>query len=152
MPRVFGRGSRSQPAALVSEHLEIYLADHRAGIVALRGIRSEALWLSMYGLPMSSNAIYIVLSRARMKHWASRSIRTCSEILRPPASRSMTQNTLALPHACSAIATSRPPNAITTKRALSKQADGCKIPFWRVVMGWLAPDDPESDPVMLKEG
>src|SRR5215469_17035189 len=53
------------PEMLV-RHLEIYLADHRARIVALRGIRSEALWLSMYGLPMSSNAIYIcVVARTR---------------------------------------------------------------------------------------
>jgi len=51
------------PEMLV-RHLEIYLADHRARIVALRGIRSEALWLSMYGLPMSSNAIYILRCRA----------------------------------------------------------------------------------------
>ena len=49
---------------MLARHLEIYLADHRAGIVALRGIRSEALWLSMYGLPMSSNAIYILRCRA----------------------------------------------------------------------------------------
>jgi integrase len=43
-------------------HLEVYLADHRSGIVALRGPRvgttSDALWLSMYGPPMTDNAIY----------------------------------------------------------------------------------------------
>ena len=45
------------PELLVA-HLEIYLADHRAGIVALRGFCSDALWLSMYGPPMTDNAIY----------------------------------------------------------------------------------------------
>jgi integrase len=44
-------------------HLQTYLADHRAGIAALRGSRigasSDALWLSMHGLPMTDNAIYI---------------------------------------------------------------------------------------------
>jgi integrase/recombinase XerD len=39
-------------------HLETYLADHRAGILALRGFRSAALWLSMHGLAMHDNAIY----------------------------------------------------------------------------------------------
>ena len=41
-------------------HLETYLADHRAGIVALRNTGSigEALWLSMYGPPMTDNGIY----------------------------------------------------------------------------------------------
>jgi integrase len=51
-------------------HLETYLADHRAGIVALRGSCSgalgDALWLSMHGLPMNDNAIYIrVVARTR---------------------------------------------------------------------------------------
>ena len=51
---------------MLARHLEIYLADHRPGILALRGIRLEALWLSMYGLPMSGNAIYIrVVARTR---------------------------------------------------------------------------------------
>jgi integrase len=49
--------------------LQTYLADHRSGIVALRsreGIKSDALWLSMYGLPMNDNAIYIrVVARTR---------------------------------------------------------------------------------------
>lgn len=43
-------------------HLETYLADHRAGIAALRGSRigasGDALWLSMYGPPMTDNGIY----------------------------------------------------------------------------------------------
>src|SRR5262249_26056518 len=43
-------------------HLQTYLVDHRAGIVALRsskaGIISDALWLSMYGPAMSDNGIY----------------------------------------------------------------------------------------------
>ena len=43
-------------------HLQTYLADHRAGIAALRGPRmgasSDALWLSMYGPPMTDNGIY----------------------------------------------------------------------------------------------
>jgi integrase len=51
-------------------HLEIYLADHRSGIAALRGSRagttSDALWLSMYGPPMTDNAIYgRVVARTR---------------------------------------------------------------------------------------
>jgi hypothetical protein len=40
-------------------HLQTYLADHRAGIAALRGSRAgtagDALWLSMYGPPMTDN-------------------------------------------------------------------------------------------------
>jgi integrase len=39
-------------------HLEIYLSDHRANIVGLRGFHSDALWLSMYGPPMTDNGIY----------------------------------------------------------------------------------------------
>ncbi len=43
-------------------HLQTYLADHRAGIAALRGPQigasSDALWLSMYGPPMTDNGIY----------------------------------------------------------------------------------------------
>jgi integrase/recombinase XerD len=43
-------------------HLETYLADHRAGIMALRGSRtgasSDALWLSMHGSAMTDNGIY----------------------------------------------------------------------------------------------
>src|SRR5262249_4154335 len=51
-------------------HLEIYLAEHRSGIAALRGLRSgttsDALWLSMYGLPMTDNGIYDrVVARTR---------------------------------------------------------------------------------------
>jgi integrase/recombinase XerD len=51
---------------MLARHLEIYLSDHRAGIAALRGVRSDALWLSMYGIPMSDNAIYIrIVARTR---------------------------------------------------------------------------------------
>jgi hypothetical protein len=43
-------------------HLQTYLADHLSGIAALRGSRkgasSDALWLSMYGPPMTDNGIY----------------------------------------------------------------------------------------------
>jgi integrase len=43
-------------------HLQTYLTDHRSGIAALRGSRagttSDGLWLSMYGPPMTDNAIY----------------------------------------------------------------------------------------------
>jgi integrase/recombinase XerD len=43
-------------------HLQTYVADHRAGIAALRGCRidasSDALWLSMHGSPMTDNGIY----------------------------------------------------------------------------------------------
>src|SRR5262249_27843762 len=47
---------------MLALHLETYLADHRSGVAALRGsgagIASDALWLSIYGLPMADNAIY----------------------------------------------------------------------------------------------
>jgi integrase len=51
-------------------HLETYLAEHRSGIAVLRGSRagitSGALWLSMYGPPMTDNAIYgRVVARTR---------------------------------------------------------------------------------------
>ena len=47
-------------------HLETYLEDHRADIITLRGFRSDALWLSMYGPPMTDNAIYIrIVKRTR---------------------------------------------------------------------------------------
>jgi integrase/recombinase XerD len=43
-------------------HLQTYLADYRSDIAALcvsrTGIASEALWLSMYGPPMTDNGIY----------------------------------------------------------------------------------------------
>jgi integrase len=43
-------------------HLEVYLVDHRSGITALRGSPTgtacNALWLSMYGPPMTDNGIY----------------------------------------------------------------------------------------------
>jgi integrase/recombinase XerD len=43
-------------------HLQTYLADHRAGIAALRaprmGASSDGLWLSVYGPPMTDNGIY----------------------------------------------------------------------------------------------
>jgi hypothetical protein len=43
-------------------HLQTYLADLRAGVAALRGSRigtsSDALWLSMYGPPMTDNGVY----------------------------------------------------------------------------------------------
>jgi len=51
---------------LLTPHLGTYLADHRAAIAALRGLNSHALWLSMHGLPMNDNAIYIrIVSRTR---------------------------------------------------------------------------------------
>src|SRR5262249_14745804 len=47
---------------MLAMHLETYLSDHRSGVAALRssaaGTASDALWLSMYGLPMADNAIY----------------------------------------------------------------------------------------------
>jgi hypothetical protein len=50
------------PPERLVPHLQTYLADHRAGIAALRGSRmvasSGALWLSMYGPPMTDNGIY----------------------------------------------------------------------------------------------
>jgi len=49
-------------------YLQTYLADHRAGIAAFRGscigASSDALWLSMYGPPMTDNGIYdLVVAR-----------------------------------------------------------------------------------------
>ena len=56
---------RTWPEILVPS-LEIYLWEHRAGILALRGCRSDALWLSMHGPPMTDNAIYIrIVARTR---------------------------------------------------------------------------------------
>jgi integrase len=57
------------PEMLMS-HLETYLTDHRAGIVTLRGFSSgasyDALWLSIYGLPMTDNGIYTrIVARTR---------------------------------------------------------------------------------------
>jgi integrase len=53
------------PDSLVPR-LESYLADHRAGLVALRGSRSDGLWLSVYGGAMEDNAIYLrVVMRTR---------------------------------------------------------------------------------------
>jgi integrase len=51
-------------------NLETYLAEHRAGVAALCGSRagttSDALWLSMYGPPMTNNGIYDrVVARTR---------------------------------------------------------------------------------------
>jgi hypothetical protein len=51
---------------LSRRHIEIYLADHRAWLAASRGLHSDALWLSIYGLPLSDNAIYIrIVARTR---------------------------------------------------------------------------------------
>jgi integrase len=65
---------RSWPKMLVP-HLESYLVDHRAGIVALRDFNSgalgDALWLSMYGVPMTDNGIYtriVVRTREGLGH------------------------------------------------------------------------------------
>jgi integrase len=57
------------PDKLVPQ-LETFLAEHRSGIAVLRGSRagttSNALWLSMYGPPMTDNAIYgRVVARTR---------------------------------------------------------------------------------------
>jgi len=51
-------------------NLQTYLADHRAGIMALRGSRTgasrDALWLSMHGSSMTDNGIYLrVVARTR---------------------------------------------------------------------------------------
>jgi integrase/recombinase XerD len=49
-------------------YLETYLADYRSAIAELRGTgtASDALWLSMHGLPMNDNAIYIrIVARTR---------------------------------------------------------------------------------------
>jgi integrase/recombinase XerD len=55
---------------MLALHLETYLADHRSGVTALRGsgaqISSDALWLSIYGLPMANNAIHgCIVARTR---------------------------------------------------------------------------------------
>jgi integrase/recombinase XerD len=53
------------PEALIP-HLETYLADHRAGIAALRGSPSDGLWLPMHGSPLTDNGIYIcIVARTR---------------------------------------------------------------------------------------
>jgi integrase len=57
------------PDKLVT-HLEVYLADHRSGVAALRGspagTASDALWLSMYGSPITDNGIYdCIVARTR---------------------------------------------------------------------------------------
>jgi hypothetical protein len=79
------------PEILV-RHLEIYLADHRSAIEALRGTASasDALWLSMYGPPMNDNAIYIRIVRRTREDWDWRLIRTFFETALPPALRSTT--------------------------------------------------------------
>jgi hypothetical protein len=55
---------------MLALHLNIYLADHRSRVAALRGsvagIASDALWLSMYGLSMATNAIHnCIVARTR---------------------------------------------------------------------------------------
>src|SRR6202011_4576926 len=54
--------SREPWPEMLVPHLQTYLSDHRSGIAALRGSRkgasSDALWLSMYGPPMTDNGIY----------------------------------------------------------------------------------------------
>jgi integrase/recombinase XerD len=55
------------PEILVS-HLRTYLADYRSATAALRGTETapDALWLSMQGVPMNDNAIYIrIVARTR---------------------------------------------------------------------------------------
>jgi integrase len=52
--------------ALLMPNFVTYLTEHRAGIAALRGLHSDAVWLSMRGLPMTDNAIYIrIVARTR---------------------------------------------------------------------------------------
>jgi integrase len=51
---------------MLMPHLETYLADHRASVVALRGSCSNALWLAMYGPPMTHVGIYdCIVTRTR---------------------------------------------------------------------------------------
>jgi integrase len=55
------------PGILVP-YLETYLTDHRSAIAKLRGTgaASDELWLSMHGLPMNDNAIYLrIVTRTR---------------------------------------------------------------------------------------
>ena len=47
-------------------YLEAYIADYRAGLVALRGSHSDALWLSICGCAMEDNGIYMrIVARTR---------------------------------------------------------------------------------------
>jgi site-specific recombinase XerD len=67
--------SQSKTKVLIEEpwpdelvpHLESYLANYRASIAALHGSRAgDALWLSMYGPPMTADAIYrSIVARTR---------------------------------------------------------------------------------------
>jgi len=51
---------------LLMPHLWTYLSHHRAAVAALRGLHSDALWLSIYGFPLNDNAIYIrIVARTR---------------------------------------------------------------------------------------
>jgi hypothetical protein len=93
----------------------------------------RALWLSMYGPPMTDNGIYDRVV-ARTREGLGQAInphlfRDCAVMSR--ALRSTTLPTLALRPACSGIAPDRQQNAITTKRAVSKRAVSCKNSFWR---------------------
>jgi integrase/recombinase XerD len=111
-------------------HLQTYLADHRSGIAALRGSSAgairEALWLSMYGPPMTDNGIYDRIV-ARTREGLGQPINP--HLFRDCAATSVAIDdlpTLALPPVCSVIAPARRPNAIITKRTVSKRAASCR--------------------------
>jgi integrase/recombinase XerD len=133
---------------VLAPQLEIYLAHYRSAIVALRGtgVASDALWLSLYGPPMTDNAIYIRIVARTREELGRRSTRTYFEIPPRQASRSQTRHILASPPVCSDIAADRRPNAITTKRAVSKRAVSCKNRFWSSVMASLAPPPTDKIP------
>jgi integrase/recombinase XerD len=111
------------PEMLVA-HLETYLAAHRSAVAALRGptTASHALWLSMYGSPMTDNGIYDCIV-ARTRNGLGQSINPIYFGIVPrPASRSTTRRMSGSRRACSVIAPGRRQSAITTKRAASKRA------------------------------
>ena len=111
---------------MLAGRLEFYLADHRAYIVALRGFCSgaadDALWLSMYGVPLTDNGIYTrVVARTREGlGWAINP--HLFAIAPPPASRSRIRRTSASRPGYSVTAPDRRRNATTTRHAASKPA------------------------------
>ena len=121
------------PEILVS-CLDTYLTDHRSVIADLRGTGtgSDALWLSMYGSPMTENGIYAASLPACAKDWDRRLIRIYFGIAPPPASQSTTRCMSGLRLSCSAIAPDRPQSAIA-KRAASKRATFYRTTLWRSV-------------------
>jgi integrase/recombinase XerD len=113
-------------------HLRTYLADHRSAIAALRGTEPapDVLWLSMQGLPMNDNAIYIRIV-ARTREGLGQPINP--HLFRDCAATSIAIDDPAHVRIASRLLGHRQRNATITKRAVSKRAVSCKNPFWRGV-------------------